>query len=78
MTPDIWELGRKAYTNAYNYQENCQDAHQGRPGSLRTGTKQAAEWRTEPLPAMERIYAEAYETYRALYPALKPIISRPL
>jgi len=35
-------------------------------------------WRTEPRPAMEHIYAEAYETYRTLSPALKPIINRPL
>ena len=33
--------------------------------------------RTEPRPEAERIYAQAYETYRALYPALKPIISKP-
>jgi len=33
--------------------------------------------RTEPRPEMERVYAEAYATYQALYPALKPIISRP-
>jgi xylulokinase len=32
---------------------------------------------TEPRPETERIYAQAYETYRALYPALKPIISKP-
>jgi len=34
--------------------------------------------RTGPLPDAERAYAQAYETYRALYPALKPIISRPV
>ncbi|TMD62695.1 MAG: xylulokinase [Chloroflexi bacterium] len=34
--------------------------------------------RTEPLLAAERDYAQAYETYRALYPALKPIISKPI
>ena len=34
--------------------------------------------RTEPRSEVEHIYAQAYETYRALYPALKPIISRPL
>ena len=33
--------------------------------------------RTEPRPEAERIYAQAYETYKALYPALKPIISKP-
>ena len=32
--------------------------------------------RTEPRPEAQRIYAELYETYRALYPALKPVISR--
>ena len=34
--------------------------------------------RTAPRSGVERIYAQAYQTYRALYPALKPIISRPL
>ncbi|MBE3558927.1 MAG: xylulokinase [Ktedonobacteraceae bacterium] len=34
--------------------------------------------RTEPDPATAPAYARAYETYRALYPALKPIISIPL
>src|SRR6266702_1011732 len=34
--------------------------------------------RTEPHPDAERIYAQSYETYQALYPALKPIISRPV
>lgn len=34
--------------------------------------------RTEPLPTAERDYAQAYETYHALYPALKPIISKPI
>src|SRR5438105_3543404 len=34
--------------------------------------------RIEPQPAVERDYAQAYETYRALYPALKPIISKPV
>ena len=33
--------------------------------------------RTEPRPEVEGVYAQMYETYRALYPALKPIISRP-
>jgi xylulokinase len=33
--------------------------------------------RTEPRPEAERIYAQAYETYKALYPALKPVISKP-
>ena len=33
--------------------------------------------RTEPRPQMARVYGQAYETYKALYPALKPIISRP-
>ncbi len=34
--------------------------------------------RTEPQPTVEHDYAQAYETYRALYPALKPIISKPI
>ena len=34
--------------------------------------------RTEPDPARVALYARAYETYRALYPALKPILSHPL
>jgi xylulokinase len=34
--------------------------------------------RTEPRPETAANYAQAYETYKALYPALKPIISRPL
>jgi xylulokinase len=34
--------------------------------------------RIEPQPAVERDYAQAYETYHALYPALKPIISKPM
>ena len=34
--------------------------------------------RTGPRPEVERVYAQAYETYKALYPALKPLISRPL
>jgi xylulokinase len=34
--------------------------------------------RTEPQPANARVYANLYEQYRALYPALKPIISHPL
>src|SRR2546421_8198264 len=34
--------------------------------------------RTEPRPEVERVYAQAYETYKALYPALKPLISKPL
>src|SRR6266480_1050843 len=34
--------------------------------------------RIEPQPTVERDYAQAYETYRALYPALKPIISKPV
>jgi xylulokinase len=33
--------------------------------------------RTEPRPEVERVYTQAYETYKALYPALKPLISRP-
>src|SRR6266567_1993827 len=33
--------------------------------------------RSEPNPQAVQAYAKAYETYRALYPALKPIISRP-
>lgn len=33
--------------------------------------------RTEPRPETTEAYAQAYETYKALYPALKPIISRP-
>jgi len=32
--------------------------------------------RTEPCPEAGRIYAESYEVYHALYPALKPIINR--
>ncbi len=32
--------------------------------------------RTEPRPELERVYRSAYETYRALYPALKPIFTR--
>jgi xylulokinase len=32
--------------------------------------------RTEPRSAVVHVYAQAYETYRALYPALKPIISK--
>ena len=34
--------------------------------------------RTEPRPKVKHAYTQAYETYRALYPALKPIISRQL
>src|SRR5256714_2851240 len=34
--------------------------------------------RIEPPPTVERDYALAYETYHALYPALKPIISKPM
>lgn len=34
--------------------------------------------RTEPRPDVVSVYAQTYETYTALYPALKPIISRPL
>jgi len=33
--------------------------------------------RSEPNAQVVQAYAKAYETYRALYPALKPIISRP-
>src|SRR5256884_7577594 len=33
---------------------------------------------TAPHVESERIYKQAYETYRALYPALKPIISKPV
>src|SRR5262249_12142575 len=33
--------------------------------------------RTEPQPATAEAYARTYETYQALYPALKPIISHP-
>src|SRR5256886_13470107 len=32
---------------------------------------------TEPRPEIEQVYARRYETYRALYPALKPILSSP-
>ncbi len=32
--------------------------------------------RTAPRPEAEHVYAELYEMYRALYPALKPVISR--
>jgi xylulokinase len=31
--------------------------------------------RTSPQPGNERVYARAYETYQALYPALKPIFN---
>src|SRR5712691_5080051 len=31
--------------------------------------------RTEPRPELESVYAQAYEKYRALYPALKPIFT---
>ncbi len=34
--------------------------------------------RTGSRPEVERVYAQAYETYKALYPALKPLISRPV
>jgi xylulokinase len=34
--------------------------------------------RTEPQPETALNYAQAYETYKALYPALKPIMGRPL
>src|SRR5581483_10038893 len=34
--------------------------------------------RTEPRPAVAAAYGRAYETYQALYPALKSIISKPL
>ncbi len=30
-----------------------------------------------PQAEAERVYAQAYEIYRALYPALKPIMSKP-
>jgi xylulokinase len=33
---------------------------------------------TEPRPELESVYMRAYEKYRALYPALKPIISSSL
>lgn len=33
---------------------------------------------TQPNPQTATAYAQAYETYKALYPALKPIISRPV
>jgi xylulokinase len=33
---------------------------------------------TLPQPAEARVYAELYEQFRALYPALKPILSHPL
>jgi xylulokinase len=33
--------------------------------------------RTEPRAETKHVYAQAYETYRALYPALKPILSKP-
>ena len=33
--------------------------------------------RTDPNPATAQVYTQAYETYKALYPALKPIISKP-
>jgi xylulokinase len=34
--------------------------------------------RTQPDPGHVDVYAHAYETYRALYPALKPLLSHPL
>ena len=34
--------------------------------------------RTMPRPAEARVYANLYEQFRALYPALKPILSHPL
>jgi xylulokinase len=34
--------------------------------------------RTEPQPATASVYARMYEQYRALYPALRPILSHPL
>jgi xylulokinase len=34
--------------------------------------------RTEPNAATQSVYTQAYEIYTALYPALKPIISKPL
>lgn len=34
--------------------------------------------RTEPQPQHAAVYARMYEQYRALYPALKPILSHPL
>jgi len=34
--------------------------------------------RTRPDPVHVGVYAQAYETYRALYPALKPLLSHPL
>ncbi len=34
--------------------------------------------RTQPNSQTATVYAQAYETYKALYPALKPIISRPM
>ncbi|MFL5654695.1 MAG: xylulokinase [Ktedonobacteraceae bacterium] len=55
----------------------------GVASGLYTSVEQACEAtvrvmeRTEPRPEAERIYAQAYETYRALYPALKPVISKP-
>ena len=56
----------------------------GVASGLYTSVQQACEAkvrvmeRTEPRPEVERVYAQAYETYKALYPALKPLISRPL
>lgn len=34
--------------------------------------------RTAPRPEVAAAYEKAYETYRALYPALKPVLSKPL
>jgi xylulokinase len=34
--------------------------------------------RTPPDPVRAALYAEAYKTYQALYPALKPLLSHPL
>src|SRR5213082_1310132 len=56
----------------------------GVASGLYTSVQQACEAtvrvmeHTEPRPEVERVYAQAYETYKALYPALKPLISRPL
>ena len=56
----------------------------GVASGLYTSVQQACEAtvrvmeRTGPRQEVERVYAQAYETYKALYPALKPLISRPL
>ncbi|MGH2478929.1 MAG: hypothetical protein ACRDHW_04665 [Ktedonobacteraceae bacterium] len=49
-------------------------------GSIQQACEQTVRMgeRTVPDPAHKKIYERAYETYCALYPALKPILSHPL